>query len=131
VFVRIQHMQNLKKKCLHRDFFSRFVLCPYFFVLALPFVLTLHHTQLFVLIALALPFALYCTKHTHTHTHTQKTNIRVPGRIRTRNPSKRSAGVPLLRLLGHLYWPDSIQNISIPKTGVMPLTYSALSDYGQ
>ena len=33
--------------------------------------------------------------------HSQEKNIHAPGGIRTRNPSKRKATIPRLRLLGH------------------------------
>ena len=42
------------------------------------------------------PTAETCTWH-----HSQETNIHIPGRIRTRNPSKRSAADPRLSPLGH------------------------------
>jgi hypothetical protein len=72
----------------HRD--SSFF---FFFGLSVPYL------YFFVLTVLALPFVVYNTHNTNNH---------VAGRIRTRNPSKRSAADPSLRPLGH--WDQLIRS---------------------
>jgi hypothetical protein len=73
-------------------FLNSFVLFPYMFLCPLLYNTNIYACTLFVLHPY-LAFCLHCTAFCHT-------NNPAPGWIRTRNPSRRSAGDPRLRTLG-------------------------------